>query len=435
MRVTMGLVLWGGLALAEETPFPQALDVLVLDADSPCPDVDQAHVPSVIRTNVGAAFHQGDGTYAYGCPAAWDGDGEALLAASPDGGEIYAVTRDGRAFRSANGGCSATMIALPEGQIAVDVAWWRNQPYFLTATAGDELGGAVLYFTGEGLTELISWDDGFEPSRMLPAGGDVLWVTSIRRTDGGGAGVRNGARIRRLTLAGGLGGFDADVEPLPEDIFDITAFEPRAADADEAWFVLTKGNTQWTWHAQVVEGSVNTVPILTDTYAGKPKPRVVAGPVKFDGLWVAAIDNQLHRSAQRSRLWVAEDSEVPWTCLRQTGERVFACTPRALLAVTEIVEGGIVTTSEVFTFAQLGPAVAGCGDPSCDTRYAELRQRAEVDPEVVASCPDGRTLADLSATECTCATGFGPGAWGLGAAMMGLAARRRQRQSAPPRNT
>lgn len=432
MVLTFVIGLAGAHAQDVELPFPQALEVLTLDSETPCPDVPPSHVPGVLRTNVGAAFHQGDGTYAWGCPALWADDLDADLAASPDGAEVMAVTSTGEVYRSGNGGCTTAALELPEGQIAVDVAWWRNQFYVLTATSGDDVGGKVMYWNGEQLAALVEWSD-FEPFAMLPAGGETLWVTSVVRVDSGTGQVRRGARLRRITLQGGLAGFAEDVEPLPEDILDIERLEPRAADPDEAWFVLTRGQQQWTWHATVVEGSVATVPVITDQYADAPRPRFVFGPVKAEGVWVAVIDNQIQTSAQLSRLWVDTDLDVPWSCLVQTGERVFACTPRGLLAVTDFVGEGEPTTVEAFTFRQVDADFGSCGVEGCDTLFASVRSRAEIPADTeVASCPDGRTLAELTTSECTCAAG---GSGGLAAAAAALVAVvRRRRHSAPPRN-
>jgi hypothetical protein len=429
--MVIGLVfgLLGTAFPAEELPFPAAIDVLALDAETPCPDVPASHIPAVLRTNVGAAFHRGDGTYAWGCPSLWADDLDADLAATPDRGQVLAVTSAGEAYLSANGGCTTTPIGLPEGQLAVDVAWWRNQFFVLTATEGDDVGGKVMYWNGEQLAPLLEWSD-FEPYAMLPAGGETLWVTSVIRVDAGTGDLRRGARIRRVTLQGGLSGFDRDVEPLPGEFLDVERVEPRAADADEAWFVLVRGQQQWTWHATVVEGDATTVPVLTEPVQD-PRPRFVFGPVKTEGAWVAVMDNEIHTSSQLSRAWVAAGVEVPWSCLVQTGERVFACTPRALLAVTGFEGRGEPATVEVFTFRQVEADFGSCDGEGCEALFTDVRRRAQIPGDAeVASCPDGRTLAELTVSECTCATGGAGGAAGATAAL--AAALRRRRRRTPP---
>ncbi len=430
--VALWLVGFVALALDTPPPFPVVTEVVGLDEVSPCTDVPETHVPRTLRSSAGVLTHRGDGSYAWVCPSVWEGELAPKVATTPDGELMMAIT-DTQVFLSKTAGCSSEELSLPEGLLPVDVTLWRNQLFVLAAVEGEDLGGGLFYWDGAAFGELHRWTDGFEPHAMLPGDAGVLWVTSIQRYNSEDDEIRPGARVRRLTVQGGLDGAGTDLEPLPEDILDITDLRPRAADRDEAWFVVARGTQAWTWHAQIVEGSASTVPLFTDTFADAAKPRFVQGPAKFDNTWVAVFDGVIHTSSQLSRQWAKSKVQVPWTCLQTVGDRVFACTPRALLAVTDFDSEAVPTTSEVFAPVQLAEPADGCGEATCAADFAEVLDAGEVTQLDPASCPDGRTLADLEGGEaCACAQ-TSPGGWGM--ALAGLLAAGRRRYSAPPAST
>ena len=76
-------------------PAPVALEVLAHDG----------RVPTVLRTNLGLAVANGDGTYAYVCPSRWDGN-ELALAAAARGGDAILVESTGVAYLSTDRGCT-----------------------------------------------------------------------------------------------------------------------------------------------------------------------------------------------------------------------------------------------------------------------------------------------------------------------------------------
>lgn len=414
-----------GVALGQTTgPLPTVLEVVALDNGTECPNVPEVVVPRVVRTSRGPAFHQGDGSYVYGCPGKLGGTPDAKVVVDPGSVELMVLV-DGAILRSVDGGCSTTTVLLPDDMVAVDLMHWRNTFYALVADDLDRPLGALLRWDEDRFVEAWAWDEDqrFLPSSMAPSGSDVLWVVSQPPEPAR-------PRLRRLSFLGGIQGADVNVEPLPEDQDGIT-IEPVIGDGDEMWFRVARSNQRWTWHAQVVDGEENLVILVKDT---GERNRLLLGPVEQGGTWYSVQDNELFTSDPFSGTWTATGKTVPWTCLHQLGDNVFACqvdtVGRALnLGRAEPFFG------PVFALTQIGPPDPGCADPTCDGLYEDLLTDAGLDPERTepAVCPDGTTLSDLDPGGCDGCSGTGGAPWGV-ALFAGLASLRR-RHSRPPNHT
>ncbi|MCB9663936.1 MAG: hypothetical protein H6732_07470 [Alphaproteobacteria bacterium] len=407
------LSLLTGLATAQTLPRTTPLEVLALDEAGPCPDVPTGTHPLLVRTSVGVFRHDGDGSFDYLCPTQLGGDVETeRMAASPDGEELVVIA-GGEVFRSTDGGCASQRLALPEGLEAVDVLYFRLAFYVLAASSDTRVdSGALLRWDGSAFLAVHEWKEDFEPFGMGDADPTTLWVTAVRPL----------VSIDRVTFQGGLQ-TSGPLLGLPPDTEGTTSIEMRGGDADEAWFVLQRGARAWTWHARIIDGSAN---LVIEVGEAAQEGRTIFGPVKKDAAWWAVIDTTLFRAAELAGEWTATGRNVPWTCLHKLGDRVFACTVPTVELLTSIGGGAEPATTPVFSLKQMSEPVATCSDPTCDMVFADVlagADRSAEDP--VAACPDGRTLAELGAEECTCAQG-GRGAllglWGL--LLVGLRRRR-----------
>lgn len=405
-----GLGLWLGVTVAHAGAIPATREVLGLASVDACPTVPDATVPLLVRTSVGLMASRGDGTYAFGCPDLWGG-GDPKVATNVDATEIW-YAANGKLLSSTNGGCTLDTVALPEGQGAVDVIYWRDAFWALTVATDGSSAGALLKWDGKAFLALVTWDD-FRPTAMLAAPGNILWVTSVDPR----------ARVRRLDFTGGISG-DSPLGDLPDAIENLVRFEPTAADDDEAWFTLELAGKQWTWHAETVVGDNGPIVIWTQMPERK---RLVLGPVKVGDSWLASIDNVLNKSDELTGVWTPTSIQLPWTCLGQQGDTVLACTVDNILQVDSYEDDGTPNTTPVFSFAQVAEPDAACSNATCDRAFTDFLTDADLlaRPDV-AVCPDGTTAADLAPGGCDCDSTSSSGAPWLGATGLLWALRRRR---------
>ncbi len=397
----MWILGWGAIALAQSAQ-PTALEVLALAESTNCLDVSPRHVPRVLCTNIGVATSRGDGSYAWGCPSRYGGDPEAAVVVAPDGRTQLVVSEAG-AYLSTNSGCTAELLQAAAGE-AVDAVYWRQAFWWIERDLG--VGVSTLYRTdGETVVAARTWTD-FHPDGMTPEGNEHLWL----------AGAGPTVQVRRLTFTGGLANDEA-MEGLPEDSRDISLLVPVAARDGEAWLRVERRSSEWTWHAEVLNAGEAR---FTDT---GERLTVLHGPVWLDGRWVATFDLGVHTADPFDASWTDTSQQALWTCLHSLGERVFACTVDAMLAVESVGSDGVPLTSEVFRMAQVaGPDEACNLTAECTSEWQELGGEAALALEP-AVCPDGTTAGDL---EEGCGCHMSPGSRAVGALLLvGLARRRR----------
>jgi MYXO-CTERM domain-containing protein len=382
--------------------------VVTLSESTTCPDVPVTHVPGLVRTSVGLAVHAGDGSYRFACASAFGGVPDGPTTASPDGAEVY-FAAEGRLFRSADRGCTASEIVLEEGSTAIDLTFWRQAFWVLTATV--EGGGKLLRWSGSELVEIAAWTT-FRPDGMVVEDAEHLWV----------AGGLPQPDVRRLSFAGGLAN-DVPVAVLPTDLAEIERVVPVAAFDGEAWLRVERTVQVWTWQAEG-DGDAGVTVIDTGT-----RHRSVLGPAMLDGIWYGVLDLALMSAFPKAGTWNPTGLQAPWTCLHGLGDRAFACTVPAMLAWEGFSDQGELVTTEVFRFDQVGSPELACGGiATCTTDWETWGGIAGItDAAEPAVCPDGRTASDLGpGGGCACAGGTGTGglpAWLGLLVLVGLARR------------
>ncbi|MBX3273275.1 MAG: hypothetical protein KF729_23635 [Sandaracinaceae bacterium] len=322
LALTLGLVALAGPARAHG-PAPVALEVLAHDG----------RAPLALRTSVGLAVARGDGTYAYVCPARWDGNELALAAGARDGRDLL-VHSAGAAYLSRDGGC--TFAPLTDGSLYVMAAASTGQGFLLVAEDASASGPrrSRLFEVSDGVLE--------ELPLALPGAVD------------GALGIPGGWLVAGHAPVGFVAGPDGVLATFETSASWIT---PRALDAGDLW--LRVAGADGVILARVGAGEVE----LT-----APSARLVGGPIRLDGRWLALLDGALH--AFEDGAWHLE-GELPWTCLQSYEGRHFAC---GLEALWELAPGAPVPAAvAAFSFSQLAPPDA-CGEPA--TRAACGREWA-----------------------------------------------------------
>ncbi len=392
---------------AQDIPLPAPLSALALDDSTPCPDVPAESVPRLITTSVGPARHAGDGTYAWICPSLWGGALNPVIASDPTGGTL-AVVADDRVFTSTDGGCSFAGVPLPRGTLtAIDTFYWRDG-FWVVATDESATSTVIYLLQDGGLTEFATLE-GIVASDASPSGIGALWVV----------GLRPQATVYRVNLVGGVSGTDTPLPDLPS-ADRVTGLSIAGSDDDEAWIRVDRGLDKSFWFGRHLETGIT----LWDAPEGSW--RSMHGPVLYDGLWLASLDGDLYTAGQVTGNLVEVGSSAVWTALQVVGKRLFAGSPTELLAVTGFDDDLTPRTTPAFTLAQLSRPAAACQIDGCDALLDQIATVATIDPDLPASCPDGRTLADLQPETCAC---DGSGTGGLGAlALTGLIAGRRRRE-------
>lgn len=398
---------WVTVAQAAESPIPTPLEVLAFDASPGCPTAEPGETPKLVRTNFGLAQHLGDGTFGYGCPSALGGVPDAVVAADPGAETLIAASPAGL-WRSEDGGCRASLIALQDGDLGYAALYWRNAFWLLGAHAADE--GASLYRLEAGATEpmrLLTWTD-FRPDGMVGEDANALWL----------AGATPAPQLRRISLEGGLSG-DTPIAPLPATA-DLQALRPVAARAGEAWIRAERRTASGLWEALSVSGGSQGLVIVTD--AGVDG-RSVLGPVWFGDAWLAAVDQQPLQTPFGTPSWTPVGESVGWTCLGQLGTTVWACSVGVLDRLVSYREDGTIKAKSLFLLDQIVPGP--CPGEACADDLATLAAPAGVvDNTDPAMCPDGATARDLGLTTgCGCTATTRPGLGAL--ALLWLARRRR----------
>lgn len=353
-------------------PAPVALEVLAHDG----------RVPTVLRTNVGLAVANGDGTYAYVCPSRWDGN-ELALAAGAQNGDAILVESTGVAYLSLDRGCTFERIT--------------GEDLYVAALAGR--GDGFLMAVDEYPTDLDP-----DRSRLLAVAADGSVSDLPLELPGAIDGLvttPTGVLIAGHRPVGFVATEDGAVAT-----FDTTSsrLTPRAEGGGDVWL-------------RTVEGSAVTLARLgADGVLGIPDLRAttVQGPVLVSGAWYALFDGALFVWGDGA--WDYVD-EVTFTCLRSFGDRNFACSLAALFELDEPFAGFIPETTPVFSMAQLGPPRV-CGDAdaveACDLDWAHFGGESGWLDTLPATSPTSPRRTDAGGNGgCATAPNPGPAPWAL----------------------
>ncbi|MCA9610326.1 MAG: hypothetical protein KC619_32245 [Myxococcales bacterium] len=321
----------GGLVSAARAhgPAPVALEVLAHDG----------RVPTVLRTNLGLAVANGDGTYAYVCPSRWDGN-ELALAAAARGGDAILVESTGVAYLSTDRGCTFARLTGEELWVS---AIARHGDGFLFAADEypvdvDPDRSRLFTVLADGTVE--------ELALGLPGAIDGLVATP------------DGVLIAGHRPVGFVATPDGVLSTFETTSSRLT---PRNRGGGDVWLRSAEGSTVTL--ARVSADGTPETPALRAT--------TVQGPVLVDGAWYALFDGALH--TYREGTWSFVD-EVSFTCLRPFDERNFACSLAAMYELGS-PQPRVPEATAVFSMDQLGPPAA-CGDASqqeaCDLDWAHF---------------------------------------------------------------
>lgn len=349
-------------------------------SDVACEGLPAPEGVSAVRTSIGLATVNDDGTFAYSCPTLLGDNPTSVLAASEDGGLIAAVSA-GVLSLSADAGCTWRSVALPSGDaFAYEIAGGIGA---IWALGRNSTQAWLLRIDAAGTAQIVvTWDrsgeGGWTPDALLPVSGDatdrvvvsgarpVPQLVFVEQTDVGWAAQPT------VSLDGVVDG--------PQRI------APRAFGPDGGVWLHYTTATGRTLGLVLPDG---TALALNDAV------EVLHGPViSGDAAWVV-------RDAMFERYSLDGTSFdtgriTPFKCLQHAGGRIFACDLYDMLEITDVeaVFDGTGGTRPVFSTAQIGPPNNACGRSAddaaiCDadwTHYGAENYFLLRDP---APCPGG----------------------------------------------
>ncbi len=314
-----------------------------------------------MRTNIGLAVSQPDGTYVFRCPSQW-GDRETGLAAATPSRALLVVLGGGAVYVSLDGGCSATATPLPAGGegYAADVQVFRGHG-FVVVRGTDS--GALLRVQPDGALTIAQVFNSFTPDMVFPfelANGDGgLVVTGARPTPTAWCATMGPGHGVDVLTARALGGLPATpgVQRL-----DVRAVSPAG---DEIWLLAGESGGRRLWW-----GRVNSGPLTASDPAWSPSELagVVHGPIRIGDHWLASFDGvsaSLALGLGALGAW-QRGSANGWTCLQRLDGVAYACTLPRMLEITSIANPGTSAlspaTRAVWGIQQLGPPDETCLD-------------------------------------------------------------------------
>jgi len=297
VRAILGALVLVGASARAHGPAPAALEVLEAEG----------RVPTLLRTSVGVARAEGDGTYSYGCPSGWGGRELAPMAAA---GEVIAAL-DGDVLRiSQDRGCHWEASAS-------DVRAVTSDAETIWALTEEE----VLRFDG---LQMQLW-------AAVPGRADDLGVDHGRVVV---SGVEVGVLVSSVHAPGWT-----QAEALPSS--PVSRLSVRAVGDAEVWLAAShdRGRTLW-------RGVGDDALVFEENTSG----REIHGPVAHGAGWVMLREGVLE--AWTGSGWEPV-REVGWTGLSERGDEVFAFSLDGVFVVDEALD-----PSPVFRFVQLGEG--GC---------------------------------------------------------------------------
>lgn len=322
--------------------------------------------PTWLRTNVGLAVADGDGTYSYVCPSRWDGNELARAVMSPDGEQLL-VHSYGVAYLSRDGGCTFEPVTGDELYVASAEAIEGGFVLIADDYPDDPRPDSCRIFVlGHGGLE--------ERDLALPGPIDGVMATAAGYLVTGASFVADDT--------GAVRGVDVGA----------TRLTPRAvAESGALWLHASADGESWLVH---VDG---------DAIEAGARYDVIHGPIRIGERWIAMLDGVVHERVEDG--WAPLD-ETAWTCLQTHRGQGFAC---SLAGTYALAPGASMPEAElVFTMRQLGPPRA-CGDETavraCESDWTHFGGEAgwlETEP--------ARSPSEARRPPSTCAAG--PGARG-----------------------
>ena len=347
VRAGLGLVLillFGGASTA--AAHNPAVPLGVLSAGPAlglCDEAAGGELPLLIRTNIGFARAQTDGTYAFGCPTLWSAsEGGATLSARAASG-LLGVIGNQRLSLSTDGACSFTELPATAGRQAFDVAAGADAIWFLERGGADPAESRLGRATDCTDSRIAGpWTDTLPDTvREGACGSDrCLFVSGARPTPSLwyapvtalSAAMEQGATAEALWKQ----------VPLPTDLAP-QRLAVRAAAGGLLWVALTyDGGRDLLRFQQGADGAFAFVQRDPAVVFGATASDELLGPVSAKGAWVAAAGTQLWLLPQGSdpaRAWQTV-GEAQLSCLDAINDTLFVCNNYYDVARLDLPEPG-----------------------------------------------------------------------------------------------
>lgn len=293
-----------------------------------CDEAAGGELPLLIRTNIGFARAQTDGTYAFGCPTLWSAsEGGATLSARAASG-LLGVIGNQRLSLSTDGACSFTELPATGGRQAFDVAAGTDAIWFLERGGADPAESRLGRATDCTDSRIAGpWTDTLPDTvREGACGSDrCLFVSGARPTPSLWF-----APVTALSAAMEQGAAtDALWQqiPLPTDLAP-QRLAVRAAAGGLLWVAITyDGGRDLLRFHQGADGAFAFVQRDPAVVFGAAASDELLGPVSARGAWVAAAGTQLWLLPQGSdpaRAWQTV-GEARLSCLDAINDTLFVC--------------------------------------------------------------------------------------------------------------
>ena len=293
-----------------------------------CDEAAGGDLPLLIRTNIGFARAQTDGTYAFGCPTLWSAsEGGATLSARASSG-LLGVIGNQRLSRSSDGGCSFNEVPATGGRQAFDVAAGADAIWFLERGGADPAESRLGRATDCTDSRIVGpWSDTLPDTvREGACGSDrCLFVSGARPTPSLWF-----APVTALATAMEQG---ADAQPLWQQIplppdLGAQRLAVRAAADGLLWVALTyEGGRDLLRFHQGGDGAFTFVQRDPAVVFGATASDELLGPVTAQGAWVAAAGTQLWllpQGTDPARPWISI-AETQLSCLDAINDTLFVC--------------------------------------------------------------------------------------------------------------
>ena len=293
-----------------------------------CEEAAGGDLPLLIRTNIGFARAQTDGTYAFGCPTLWSAsEGGATLSARAASG-LVGVIGNQRLSLSFDGACSFRELPALGGRQVFDLAGGRDAIWFLERGGADPADSRLGRATDcSDLRIAGPWTETLPDTvREGSCGSDrCLFVSGARP-----APSLWYAPVSALAAAMEQG---ADAGPLWQQIAlpaDLAAqrLAVRASSGGLLWVALTfdNGRDLLRFH-QGADGRFTFLQRDPAVTFGATTSDELLGPVTASGAWVTSAGNQLWllpSGTDPARPWQPV-GEAQLSCLDAVGDTLFVC--------------------------------------------------------------------------------------------------------------
>ena len=308
-----------------------------------CDEAAGGELPLLIRTNIGFARAQTDGTYAFGCPTLWSAsEGGATLSARASSG-LLGVIGNQRLSRSSDGGCSFNEVPATGGRQAFDVAAGTDAIWFLERGGSDPAESRLGRATDCTDSRIVGpWTDTLPDTvREGACGSDrCLFVSGARPTPSLWF-----APVTALSAAMEQGAAtDALWQqiPLPADLAP-QRLAVRAASGGLLWVAITyDGGRDLLRFHQGADGAFAFVQRDPAVVFGASASDELLGPVSAKGAWVAAVGTQLWllpHGSDPARAWQTV-GEAQLSCLDAINDTLFVCNNYYDVARLDLPEPG-----------------------------------------------------------------------------------------------